>query len=307
MAEGLLFPEGPVAMHDGSVILVEIRRGTLTRVGTDGKVDVVAHCSGGPNGAAIGPDGAMYVCNNGGFEWHEVPGLGFLPGAQPDDYIGGRIQRVDLETGEVTTLYDACEGRPLRGPNDIVFDSTGGFWFTDLGKRHRADRTADLGAVYYAYADGSSITEMAFPLDHPNGIALGPDGRQLYVAETPTGRVWRWEVEAPGVLTHNPAILAGASGGTLHADLPGYQLLDSMAALDDGGLALATLATGCITVVDPAGAIVGQVFPPEPDPMVTNVCYGGEGNRTAFLTASLTGKLWAIDVDDAGLALAYTA
>jgi len=66
IAEGLRFPEGPIAMADGSVLLVEIARGTLSRV-RDGRVEVVADLGGGPNGAAIGPDGACYVCNNGGF------------------------------------------------------------------------------------------------------------------------------------------------------------------------------------------------------------------------------------------------
>ncbi|MGH8227730.1 MAG: SMP-30/gluconolactonase/LRE family protein, partial [Steroidobacteraceae bacterium] len=66
IASDLQFPEGPVAMADGSVVLVEIRRGTLTRVGLDGRRETLAQLGGGPNGAAIGPDGAVYVCNNGG-------------------------------------------------------------------------------------------------------------------------------------------------------------------------------------------------------------------------------------------------
>jgi gluconolactonase len=71
IASGLQFPEGPIWCSDGSVLLVEIRRGTLTRVHPDGRKEVVAECGGGPNGAAVGPDGAIYVTNNGGFEWHE--------------------------------------------------------------------------------------------------------------------------------------------------------------------------------------------------------------------------------------------
>ncbi|MCB1268108.1 MAG: hypothetical protein KDB19_08285, partial [Microthrixaceae bacterium] len=64
LATGLRFPEGPVALDDGSVLLVEIERGTLSRVSPDGTVDVVADCGGGPNGAAIGPDGAVWITNN---------------------------------------------------------------------------------------------------------------------------------------------------------------------------------------------------------------------------------------------------
>ena len=125
LAHGLRFPEGPVAMADGSVILVEIARGTVTRVVPDGTTSVVATTGGGPNGAAIGPDGALYVCNNGGFAWRTVAGL-LCPGQQPPDYEGGRIERVDLKTGAVRVLYERCDGLPLRGPNDIVFDTNGG-------------------------------------------------------------------------------------------------------------------------------------------------------------------------------------
>ena len=72
VAQELQFPEGPVARPDGTALVVEIRRGSLSRVGTDGSVDVVADLGGGPNGAAIGPDGACYVVNNGGFPWTRV-------------------------------------------------------------------------------------------------------------------------------------------------------------------------------------------------------------------------------------------
>src|SRR5919197_3039948 len=95
VTSGLKFPEGPVAMNDGSVLVVEIKRGTLTRVRPNGSKEIVAETGGGPNGAAVGPDGMVYVCNNGGFEWAEFEGMA-APGNQPADYIGGRIQRVDI-------------------------------------------------------------------------------------------------------------------------------------------------------------------------------------------------------------------
>jgi gluconolactonase len=64
IASGLRFPEGPIAMDDGSVVLVEIERGTLSRVNPGGSIEVIAELGGGPNGAAMGPDGAISVCNN---------------------------------------------------------------------------------------------------------------------------------------------------------------------------------------------------------------------------------------------------
>ena len=107
ICEGLRFPEGPVALADGSVLLVEIEAGALTRVFPDGRKVVVARPGGGPNGLAIGPDGAAYVCNNGGFEWHQAPEGGLMPGMQPANYSGGRIERIDLHTGEVRVLTPA--------------------------------------------------------------------------------------------------------------------------------------------------------------------------------------------------------
>lgn len=298
IASGLQFPEGPIAMADGSVLLVEIRGGTLSRVGTDGTIQVVAECGGGPNGAAIGPDGAVYVCSNGGFEWHDVAGL-VVPGNQPADYGGGRIQRVDLATGRVTDLYTACDGRPLRGPNDLVFDAHGGFWFTDHGKGRERER--DRTGLFYARPDGSSIREVVFPLEAPNGVGLSPDGKTLYVAETFTGRVWQWEVVGPGELAAGMPFAPG--GASLLAGLPGFQLLDSLAVDGDGNVCVATLVNGGITVIAPDGAIREHV--PTGDPLTTNVCFGGPELKTAYVTLSGTGRLVSLDWPRPGLRLAY--
>jgi gluconolactonase len=303
IVSGLQFPEGPIAMDDGSVVLVEIKRGTLSRVDIEkGMIDVVAECGGGPNGAAIGPDGAAYICNNGGcFEFMEVMGL-TLPGPPPASYPGhGSIQRVDLGSGEVTTLYEECDGHPLRAPNDIVFDSAGGFWFTDHGVRH--GRASDISGIYYAQPDGSSITEVIFPSDAPNGIGLSPAQDRVYVAETHTGRAWAWNVPSPGV-AEGPNPL-GPAGAELLVGLPGYQLFDSLGVDGDGWVNIATLVNGGITSVSPDGATVEHL--PTGDPLTTNICFGGADLRTAYITCSGTGRLMAIDWPRPGLQLAFHA
>jgi gluconolactonase len=196
IATGLRFPEGPVALGDGAVLLVEIRRGTLSRVAADGTISVIADCGGGPNGAAIGPDAAIYVCNNGGFEWHEQDGI-TMPGLQPPDYIGWRIQ-------------------PAAG-------------------------------------------------------AIGPAGASL-----------------------------------LHG-FDGYQALDSLAVDSEGNVCVVTLRTGAISVLGPEGGLKDVIKPPQHDPYITNICFGGADLRTAYVTSSGRGKLYATQWHCPGLPLNFTA
>jgi len=298
LATGLRFPEGPVAMPDGSVALVEIARGTVTRVASDGAVSVIATPGGGPNGLALGPDDALYCCNNGGFAWIDDGKL-LRPTFQPSAYSGGRIERIDPATGAVAPLYESCEGRKLRGPNDLVFDTEGGFYFTDLGKNRAHDR--DHGGVYYARADGSRIVEIAFPVLTPNGIGLSPDGKTLYVAETETSRLWAFDIIGPGKVEKHP--FPSPHGGRLVIGLPGYQRFDSLAVAASGNICVATLITGAITIVSPDGRVLSQ--PRLPDPMTTNICFGGPDLRTAFITLSGTGRLAVLDWPEPGLPLAF--
>jgi gluconolactonase len=303
IAEKLRFPEGPVWLPDGSVALVEIARGTVSVVGPSGDARVLATPGGGPNGLAIGPDGAFYLCNNGGFDWHEQDGR-LRVGLQPADYAGGRIERVDPDTGTVSLLYEHCGEHPLRGPNDIVFDDQGGCYFTDLGKTRARER--DFGGVYYARADGSFITEVAYPMLTPNGIGLSPDGRTVYVAETQTARLWAFDLERPGVAAKRST---SPHGGRLVAGLGGYQMFDSLKVDAAGNICVATLVTGAVTVISPDGRVLRVVR--FDDPSTTNICFGGADLRTAFVTLSGVGQLarmaWTdSDWDVPGLRLNYT-
>jgi gluconolactonase len=298
ITDQLDFPEGPIAMPDGSVIVVEIRRRTLSRVSAAGEVSVIAALGGGPNGAAIGPDGFCYVCNNGGFEWATGEG-GTRPIGQATDYTGGRIDRVNLETGEWDTLYTHGGDVPLKGPNDIVFDKEGGFWFTDLGKRR--DEDMDIGGVFYATVDGKHCERVIHPLITPNGIGLSPAEDKVYVAETATGRVWSFEVTSPGRLAKQP--FPSPNGGCLLAGVPGFQNFDSMAVDVEGNVCVATLMNGGITIISPDGGRVEHI--PAPDIYTTNICFGGKDLTIAYLTLSGTGKLVSTEWPTAGLPLNF--
>jgi gluconolactonase len=298
VASGLFFPEGPIAMDDGTLLCVELGRRTVDRVHPDGRVEVVSENGGSPNGIAIGPDGAVYVCNSGGWDFIDVAGLKITALHQPADYSGGRIERVDLGTGEVRVLYRECDGHALKGPNDIVFDAAGGMWFTDHGRVRERER--DHGGVYYAAPDGSSIREVIYPLESPNGVGLSPDGTRLYVAETHSGRLWSWEVTAPGEVVRRVPV---GGGGSLVVGLPGFQLFDSLAVDGDGFVVVGTLVNGGLTVVAPDGSSVEHVA--LPDPFVTNVCFGGDDLRTAYVTCSGTGTIRSLPWPRPGLRLQY--
>lgn len=300
ITDELRFPEGPVATSDGAVIVVEIRSGHLSRVDpVNGSITRIAECRGGPNGAAVGPDGMVYVCNNGGFAWHEFNEL-VAPGPQPEDYIGGRIQRVDPSSGKVEDIYDRVGPHSLKGPNDIVFDAAGGFWFTDLGKGRSRDM--DLGGLYYAAPDGSRIEEVVYPMVQPNGVGLSPAGDRVYVAETGPGRVWAWDIAGPGRVSPSGI---GPGGARLLWGFEGYQLLDSLAVDSEGNVCVATLVTGAISVISPDGRLVDQVALPEHDFFVTNICFGGPDLRTAYITSSGRGRLYSTRWPVPGLKLAF--
>lgn len=298
VTSGLFFPEGPIAMPDGSVILVEMFGPRLTRVLPDGSKQVIAEVPGGPNGAAVGPGGLVYICNNGArFQPVEMEGLCFPSGSGPDRYRGGSIDTVDINTGKVTTLYTHCNGVRLAAPNDLVFDNQGGFYFTDHGYSH--ERTATLTGIYYAKADGSMIKEIVFPAHEPNGIGLSPDGKTLYWAETWTGRIMQRTIVGPGEVVE-PNILD--TSACLYG-FPGFQLLDSLAVDGDGNVCVATLVNGGVTVISPKGELVD--FFATGDPLTTNVCFGGPDLKTAYVTVSGTGKLLKMPWKCAGAKLNY--
>ncbi len=296
VATGLRFPEGPVWMADGSILLVEIERGTLTTVTPDGKLEVACAIGGGPNGLAVGPGGAVYVCNNNGrFIYHERDGL-LIPGHAPPDHQGGMIQRVDMQTGAVETLYEACDGKRLYAPNDIVFDRSGNMWFTDHGWAN--GEGTKFGGVYFAKSDGSKIVKVA-TLPTPNGIGLSPDEATLHVADTMTGRLYAFDITGEGEVA--PGFMPGFDGRVV-ATMPGFQLFDSLAVEADGRVCVATILNGGITAITADGA---HEHYPVPDLIVTNICFGGADRRDAWITASATGTLYKTRWPRPGLKLNF--
>jgi gluconolactonase len=332
IAKDLAYPEGPIYCSDGSILLVEIKGECLTRIRPDHAREVVAKIPGGPNGAAFGPgpQGApqIYICNDGGFNWlpHPLPSDPPKPGykpqlwisaTQPADYTVGKLQKVDPLTGALTDLFfetaqTPCWPEPpltpevweppflLRGPDDLVVDDEGGIWLTDFGKQRNRDK--DITGVYYVSPDGSGMRQAIYPLNSPNGIALSPDGKWLYVALSYERRVLKYEVGPGGTFKPNPRTLDGSYLVT--GDFVGCSVLDSMAVDSAGNLYVATMVpqgndpeiSGGITVISPGGEFEPEFIPIRmPDgesvPLPSNICFGGEDMKTAYITCGGSGYL----------------
>lgn len=313
VVSGLKFPEGPVAMDDGSVLFVDIEAQLLRRLKADNSLVDVAELPGGPNGTAIGPDGAAYICNNGGvysferFDPLAPPGSGktpdpkreiTIPSPKRPEYQGGSIQRVDLETGEVRTLYCKYKGKCLIAPDDIVFDANGDFWFTDTGKQD--GMTSESGSVYFATIDGKTLKRVA-AVPTANGIGISPKGDKLYVSDTVFGRLWVMDIVGPGELAPGP--LPGMPGNVVQT-LPGYQWLDSLKVEADGRVCVGTIFNGGITIFTPDGKTEHL---PVNDLFTTNLCFGGADMRDVWITASSTGTIYKTRWPRPGLKLAFTA
>ncbi len=278
IAEGLGFPEGPVVMVDGSVIVVESFAGRITRC-WNGRKETVCEIGDGPNGAAIGPDGALYVCNNGG--------------VGPDYFARldrvGRIERVDLSTGRFERIYDGCDGTGLSAPNDLMFDRDGAIWFTDMGRMELDGKR--YGGLYRAAPDGSAIVRIVDKALSYNGVGLSPDMATVYVADTMTARIYAFDRRAE---PQKPRLIA---------TVPGQTSLDSLAMTAAGNVCVATIGEqGAITTVTPDGRMSRVETD---DPVTTNIAFGGADMRDAYITWSMKGLLVKTRWAEPGMRLVY--
>ncbi len=277
IADGLGFPEGPVVMADGSVIVVEIFAGRVSRC-WNGRRETICEPGGGPNGAAIGPDGALYVCNNGG-----------MGPKQPEDGKTGRIERIDLATGRHERLYDACGDRALSAPNDLVFDCDGNLWFTDFGKREPNGK--QFGGLYCCRPDGSAITRIVDAALSYNGVGISPDMKTVYVSDTFQARLYTVDRKL------------AVQTATLLATVPGDVHLDSLAMTEAGNICIATIGSApAISTVTPSGQVTST---PTKDRYTTNIAFGGADMRDAYITYAQAGMLMKMRWPEPGMRLIY--
>jgi gluconolactonase len=245
----------------------------------------------------MGPSGRLFVCNSGNTHTinEQTGAVEFTLGPTGK---GGRIQIVDPRTGKCETLYDLVDGRPLNGPNDLVFDGAGGFWFTDFGRYGRHEIAH--GGIYYARADGSLITTAVYPIAFANGVGLSPDGRTLYVALTFERLLLAFDITGPGNLSPQAPFMPGR----VAAEFPARVGLDSLAVLANGDVCVGTVMKGRgIAQVKPN---TGEIaYRPFPDLTTTNICFGGTDMCDAWVTLGSTGVVAKARWSTPGLRLAY--
>lgn len=281
VGSGLKFPEGPVVESDGSILVCEVEGGALVRVSPEGSRTVVAELGSGANGAAFGPDGAVYVASNGGFVFITDEAGNRAPVGLVDGYVGGVIQRVDPVTGDFTELFTESEGQRLGSLNDVVFDADGGAYVVDTG----------TGRLHYMDPAAGSIRVAASGLITPNGAGLSPDGGRLYLSETYTGRVRAYDVVGPGELVELPDIYQHDGG-----DGPeGAMFWDGLAVDGAGNVVVADLRGSGVRVISPDGVDLGALKTPIPDGYVTCVCFGGPDGNTVYITSGGRGLLYAAE------------
>jgi gluconolactonase len=274
LATGLRFPEGPVWLGRERVAFTEIR-GQCVSLWERGRLKKIAHTGGGANGATLGPDGALYVANNGGLS------LGHEGRWTAPDSITGRLQRVTLE-GQVTDLATVLPGAPPNRPNDLCFGPDGQLYYTDP---HNWEDLQNLGMgrVGRATLDGRVELVAEVPA-FPNGIAFGPDDR-LYVAQSVLQTIIVMDA-APG------------APSSVHAKLPrGFP--DGFCFDAAGRLYVAGSLGDVLVIFEPDGSVrevIGMGDGSEP----TNCCLG---DGRLYVTLSGRGQLVALDMPVEPLAL----
>lgn len=286
MASDLGNPEGPVALPDGSWLIVEGApdRGWVTRLSADGKTRSVIKKTGRPNGLAVDAAGVIWVAES------KTPSL----------------LRLTL-SGKCEVVAEGCEGEPFMFPNDLCFGPDGALYLTDSGVHidtfviDGAIRTDYLdlpydGRVYRVEPATGIVTKIDSGIRFTNGIAFGPDD-SLYVNETVTGNIYRYPWRNGAV--NGPRELFG---NVVRSDAPkGWKGPDGMAFDESGLLYVAVFGQGDITVL----AADGQVFEriPTQGLLPTNLAFALSGERRIHVTEYQHGQMEVFSVDRDGLSL----
>lgn len=285
-ARDLGAPEGPVALSDGTWLIVEAaaHRGCVTHLSADGKTKSVIRQTGRPNGLAVDAGGAIWVAES------KVPSL----------------LRLTMD-GKCDVVVNGCDGEPFLFPNDLCFGPDGAIYLTDSGvqidnfapnNQIRADYI-DVhydGRLYRVDPESRAVTKLDQGILFTNGIAFGPDG-MLYLNETVTGNIYRYAWRDGGMV--GPRTLFG---NVIRADAPpGWKGPDGMAFDDSGLLYVAVFGQGDVTVLGFNGEVVDRI--PTYGLLPTNVAFALSGEHRIHVTEFQHGQVEVFSVSRNGLPL----
>lgn len=182
--------------------------------------------------------------------------------------------------GQSEIVVNEFEGEPLNGSNDLVFDRDGALYFSDPWN-------TENGAFYRLSGDGTP-EQVDTGLAFPNGVALNAEGNAVFLAETGMNRLLRYSIGKDGRFGERE----------LFAEVDGSPGPDGMAFDANGDLYVAHYGTGHIDVFDGDGVLIDQIVTPGIE--ITNLAFGGEGNRTLVVTDVTTASMYAIEMNVAG-------
>ncbi len=285
-AADLSVPEGPVALPDGSWLVVEMGpdRGCVTHIEEDGQTKRVIARTGRPNGLAVDREGVIWVAES------QEPSLIRLT-------MDGRAEVVLTGCGDEGFLFpnDIC-----FGPDGLLYMTDSGILFEDWapGGEVRADyMDAEIdGRVYRIDPEGLEIEKLDSGLRFPNGIAFGPDD-DLYVNETVTGMVYRYRKKTDGTFSGREDF-----GNVVDPKAPGeLKGPDGMAFGEDGRLYVAVFGQGDVTVLSSEGEVVDRLRTAGKLP--TNVAFGLPGDKKIYVTEDEIGHIEVFKVNTEGLKL----
>ncbi|MEQ1829458.1 MAG: SMP-30/gluconolactonase/LRE family protein, partial [Pirellula sp.] len=228
---------------------------TVTRFELDGRNQEFAK-TGAPNGHKILADGTHLIC----------------------DASQHAVVRLTADGKPLEPASKECDGKPLRGPNDLTLDPSGGFYFTDPGE---SSYEKPIGTVHYVDTAGKTHL-VASGLAFPNGIVLTEDGKRLLVGESQLNRVLEYPVLSPGNVGSMRvfADLPKHASGKRDDNQPDGMCLDVM-----GNLYVAHYGMQQVQVLDPQGELIRQY--PGGNRQTSNVAFGGPKRDQLFVTGSI--------------------
>jgi gluconolactonase len=291
-AATVCFLEGPAVHESGDIYFSDIAGNRILRMATDGRVSVFRADSGRTNGNTFDARGRLLSCE----------------GAENGPGGRRRVVRTDLATGRVEVLAERYQGKRYNSPNDICADDLGRVWFTDPRySPDRSDLELDVEAVYRIDPDGRVTRVLSQPeVERPNGIAITPDHRTLYVVDShprPGGnrKVWAFDVSDAGALGNRRLVYdfgQGRGGDGLRLDVAG-NLWVAAGVLTPRGPGETTDVPPGVYVITPAGKLLGRI--PILEDVITNLAFGGPDRKTLYVTAGKT--LYRLPVQVSGYAL----